>query len=173
MSVTHIIAGIFLVLAAVVVLCIAAVWMEKNHPVEDFDERQKVFRGRAYRLTFWTGLVYYTGTMLILLRQVDGEKTVEPYLLIVMGLLLQAMVMHTYTLMTHCALPFSGNPLTSAGAYVVGGIGQLMAFSIHRRQYSVGFVGHSTSAMVFLLAGVCFLYLAMMHLIQYFRDRRE
>lgn len=173
MPVGRLVGGILLVLAAVVALCIAAVWMEKNYPVKDFDERQKAFRGRGYRLTFWTGIVYYTGVAFLLLRQVDGEKTVEPYLLIVMGLLLQAMVMHTYGVMTHCALPLSGNPLVTAGAYVVGGIGQLMAFSVHKRQYSVGFVGHSTSALVFLMAGICFWYLALMHVIQYIRNRRE
>ena len=173
MSVMEIVMGILAVLAAVIVLCLAAVWMEKKYQTKEFDERQKVFRGRAYRLSFWTGIIYYAGVVVVLIHQVDGEKTVEPYLLVVMGLLLQAMVMHTYGILTHSALPLSQKSLTMAGAYLFSGTLQLLTFLHHRKQYSVGFVGHSTSAMVFLMTGSCFLYLALLHLIQYVRDRRE
>ena len=34
--------GIILgVLAAVVLLCFASIWLEKNHPSDDYDERQR------------------------------------------------------------------------------------------------------------------------------------
>ena len=104
---------IILVLASIVLLCFGAVWLEKRYPVQEYDERQKAARGRAYRLSTITGLVYYTCVAFVLIFQVDGKKTIEPFLLVVMGIILQGLVLHTYSILSHAALPLSGKPVAT------------------------------------------------------------
>lgn len=173
MSIISAIGIILLVLACIVILCFAAVWLEKRYPVEDYDERQKAARGRGYRLSFWTGIVYYLIVALVLIRQVNGEKTIEPWLLVVIGILLQALVQHTYALLSHAALPLSGKPLVMVFSNLFCGMLQFINFSMHREQYSMSLVGYGTSAWIFLIAGIGFFYLAALYLIQYLRDRKE
>ena len=173
MSVFFAVGMILMVLACIVLLCFGAVWMEKRYPVEEYDERQKAARGRGYRLSSWTGILYYTFVALVLIRQVVGEKTVEPWLLVVIGILLQALVLHTYALLSHAALPVSGRPLLMVFSHLFCGILQFITFSMHREQYSMSLVGYGTSAWIFLIAGIGFFYLAALYLIQYLRDRKE
>lgn len=173
MSVIYAVTFILIVLLSIVLLCFAAVWVEKRYPVEEYDERQKAARGRGYRLSAITGLVYYTGVAFVLIFQVDGKKFIEPFLLVVMGIILQGLVLHTYSILSHAALPLSGKPVTTILSSLFCGILQLFAFSVHYRQYSLGFVGHGSSAWVFLIAGISFFYLALLHIIQLVRDRKE
>lgn len=173
MSVFSAVLFILFVLACIILLCLAAVWLEKRYPVEEYDERQKAARGRGYRLSFWTGILYYTCVALVLIQQVNGEKTVEPWLLVVIGILLQALVLHTYALFSHASLPLSGKPLVMVLSSLFCGILQFINFSMHREQYSMSLVGYGTSAWIFLIAGIGFFYLAALYLIQFLRDRKE
>ena len=118
MSTLKVVGMIVGTLALVIVLCAAAVWIEKKFPGKEYDERQKAARGRGYRLSFWVGFAYFVGVALVLLQQVDGEKTVEPYLLVFIGLMLQGVVEHTYCLFTHSALPLSQNRVATVLGYV-------------------------------------------------------
>lgn len=173
MSTLQVIVMILCVLVFVIALCAVAVWMEKKFPGKEYDERQKAAKGRGYRLSFWVGFVYFTGVAIVLIQQVDGEKTVEPYLLIMIGLILQAMVDHTYCLLTHSALPLSQNRLWAIISYAVCGTLQLVQFHTWEEKYGLSFVGHGTSAWFFLVCGCCFFYLIMLHLIQLAWERKE
>ena len=161
------------VLAFVVALCVAAVWVEKVFPGKEYDERQKIAKGRGYRLGFWVGIAYYMGVALVLLWQVDGEKTVEPYLLVMAGVILQAIVDHTYCLLTHSALPLSQNRLWAISGYVVCGALHFTQFYIFSKRDGVSLLGHGTAAWIWLIGGCCFLYLAALHMIQALLDRKE
>ena len=173
MFVISMVGMIVLVLVGIVLLCFGAVWMEKRYPVEDYDERQKAARGRGYRLSFWTGIVYYFIVAMVLIQQVDGEKTVEPWLLVAIGILLQAAVQHTYALLSHAALPLSGKPLVMVFSHLFCGALQFINFSMHWEQYSMNLVGYGTSAWIFLIAGTDFFYLAALYFVQFLRDRKE
>ena len=173
MSVIYAVLLILLGLVGIVLLCLAAVWVEKRYPVEDYDERQKAARGRGYRLSMITGLIYYTCVAFVLIFQVDGKKTIEPFLLVVMGIILQGPVLHTYSVLCHAALPLSGKPVITILSSLFCGAVQLIAFYDHSRRFSLGLVGHATSAWIFLIAGISFFYLALLHIIQLLRDRKE
>ena len=164
---------ILLALAGIVLLCLGAVWLEKRYPVEEYDERQKAARGRGYRLSTITGLIYYTCVAFVLIFQVDGKKTIEPFLLVVMGIILQGLVLYTYSVLCHAALPLSGKPMAAIMSSLFCGALQFINFSMHREQYSMSLVGHGTSAWIFLLVGISFFYLALLYIIQLLRDRRE
>ena len=173
MSVICAVLLILLALAGIVLLCLSVVWVEKRYPVEAYDERQKAARGRGYRLSTITGLVYYTCVAFVLIFQVDGEKTIEPFLLVVMGIILQGLVLHTYSVLCHAALPLSGKPMAAILGSLFCSTVQLAAFYNHSRQFSLDLVGHGTSAWIFLIAGISFFYLALLYIIQHLRDRKE
>ena len=164
---------ILLALAGIMLLCLAAVWVEERYPVEEYDERQKAARGRGYRLSMITGLVYYTCVAFVLIFQVDGKKAIEPFLLVVLGIILQGSVLHTYSILSNAALPLSGKPVVTILSSLFCGVLQLFAFSVHWRQFPAGLVGHGSSSWVFLIVGISFFYLALLHIIQLIRDRKE
>lgn len=162
--------GIF---GAIIALCAFAVYLEKHFPSDTFDERQKLSRGRAYRLSSCVSYIYFAVIGVCLLRQVDGEKSVEPYLLVYFGLMLQLMVDHTYCVMTHSALPLTQKRSAAIISYLFSGATFTTMFFMHQKQYGISFIGYGTSALLFLMTGVCFLYLVLMHIIQMFLDRKE
>ena len=162
--------GIF---GAIIALCAFAVYLEKHFPSDTFDERQKLSRGRAYRLSNFVSYLYFAVIAIYLLRQVDGEKSVEPYLLVYFGLMLQAMVDHTYCLMTHSALPLTQKRSMAIFSYLFSGAIFTTMFFMHQKQYGISFVGHGTSALLFLMTGICFLYLVLIHIIQLILERKE
>ena len=162
--------GIF---GAIIALCTFVVYLEKHFPSDSFDERQKLSRGRAYRLSAGVSYLYFLVVALCLLRQVDGEKRVEPYLLVYFGLMLQLMVDHTYCVMTHSALPLTQKRSTAIISYLFSGAIFTTMFFMHQEQYGISFVGHGTSALLFLMTGCCFFYLVLMHGVQLVLDRKE
>ena len=173
MSTLKVVGMIVGALALVMALCAAAVWLEKKFPGKEYDERQKIAKGRGYRLSFWVGILYYVVVGIVLIGQVDGEKTVEPYLLVMIGLMLQAMVDHTYCLFTHSALPLSQNRVAAVLSYVVCGTLQLVQFRIWSKRDGLALVGHGSSPWIWLIAGCCFSYLTVLHVIQALMERKE
>ena len=161
------------VLAAIIVFCIANMWIEKRYPSEDYDERQKLIQGRASSLGMGIGLIYLVVVMGILINQVDKEKTIEPFLLVLWGFLLPIMVDHTYCFIGQAALPLSQKPWYSIISYAILGTLHLWKFNNGLKLFPLSFVGKGTSAWIYLSTGICFLYLSLMHIIQYFRDRKE
>ena len=158
------------ILLFLVLLCMAAIWMERKFPSEKYDERQKNARGYAYRLSFWVGAIYYLVLIAIMIRQVDRPKTVEPYLMIFWGFLLQVMAMHIYCILTHASLPLSEKPGVSIICYLFCGIFYSLTNDLSA---PLSLVGQENSTWTGITMSVSFFALALMHLIQYFRDRKE
>ena len=156
------------VLLALVLLCAVVIFMERKYPSENYDERQKQSRGRAYRLSFWVGLIYYFTVMCIMIF--DEIASVEPYLLLFFGFVLQIMVLHIYSVMTHAAVPLSEKPGVAIVSYLVAGVLNLLM-----NDYSkpIPLVGERSIAAIRPVLGILGLALAAMHLIQYLRDRKE
>jgi len=175
-------------LLAVVGVCFLAKWLEKTFPGKKFDEMQTISRLKGYRLAFLVGFVYYLATVPILTGQVDGEKTIEPYLLVTGGFLLQAMVAYTYNLITHAAMPLGENPLVSIGGNAFIGFLWMTHF---RNQYGMyqdalqsdagsllqleplGLTGQSSMIWFYLALSICFFYLALLYTIGLIRDWKE
>ena len=92
--------GIVLFLFAVAVMAIAAicavvVHIEKNFPGEKYDERQKIARGNAYRFGHWVGEAWWLFLLWYFLMGSGKENfAAEPYLLIAVGFVLQALSFH-------------------------------------------------------------------------------
>ena len=160
------------ILLGIVLLCLGVIYLDKTMPAKNYDERQLSARARAHRLSFWVGFVYYLGVVILLMRQVDGEKKVEPFLLVFAGLILQALVLHTYSILSDAALPLSERPLYPITCFTFAGCLQLTQFFVDLDGSIPGLVGREAADWVFLMTGIGFLYLAVLHLIQWLRGRK-
>ena len=94
MSLGKVFGCIGLIFAGILLFCLAVLWLQKRFPSKEFDERQQVSRGKAGELGLLVGVVYFLAIMPVMIGQVDGKKTIEPYLLVFFGV----MVTHDYTL---------------------------------------------------------------------------
>ena len=173
MNMLWVIGGIFAAILLILAFCAGVIFLEKRFPSDAYDERQKIAQGKANRLAMIVGLFYFMIVMVILIRQVDGPKTVEPYLLIFIGILLMVTVDHAYCFLSHAYLPLSENPMTSVICYALGGLAQLLYIWEALDRFPLSLVGHGTASWIHLLMGMDFLFLAAMHLIQLLRDRKE
>ena len=173
MSLLKVTGAILAVLAGIVVLCLGVIWVEKRFPGGEMDERQRQAQGRASGFAMVLGMLYFFAVVLLLLRQVDGPKTVEPWLLVFIGILLMVTADHTYCLLCYASLPLSQSPVLSIVGYGLTGAIQLLYVWHATAKMPLSWTGHGTSGWIHLLTGISFLYLSLIHLIQYLRDRRE
>ena len=160
-------------LLGIVLLCLGVIYLDKTMPTKNYDERQINARARAHRLSFWVGFVYYLFVVIILTQQIEGEKTVEPFLLVFAGIILQALVLHTYSIFLDAAVPLTEKPWVSILCFAfIGGL-QLTQFFADLDGSIPGLVGREAADWVFLMTGTTFLYLTVLHLIQWLRNRKE
>lgn len=171
--------GLVLFLSAVAigviaVICGAAVALERYFPSKNYDERQQVARGNAYRVTFWVGFVYYLVLLPYLIMGTYQDWLVEPYLLVTIGFLIQMVTFHIYCLMTHSALPLGGKPMSTIVAYsLMGGSYMIQFFAYKYEGSTVGFSGYESTDGLRLMLSVGFLTLAIVHLIAHLRKAKE
>ena len=161
------------ILLGIVLLCLGVIYLDRNMPAKNYDERQVNARARAHRLSFWVGFVYYMFAVIILIQQVEGEKTVEPFLLVFAGIILQALVLHTYSIFSDAAVPLTEKPWVSILCFAFIGCLQLTQFFANLDGRLPGFVGREAADWIFLMTGTTFLYLTVLHLIQWLRNRKE
>ena len=163
-----------IVFAAMLTACAFTVYLERNFPSEKFDERQKIARGNAYRFCQWVGLVYYFGLMVYFTFHTGkAEWPLEPFLLLVIGILIQLQSFHIYCVMTHCALPLGEKPMPTIIGYLVLGT---MWLAMYFGQYvpeDVGLTGAGSYNLLRLLTALDFYALAAMHLIGLLRKEKE
>ena len=174
MRIFPVIGWILAALVGIVLLCLGVLWVQKRYPSEDYDERQKIARGKASNLAVIVGMLYFLGISYTLINQVDNPKTVEPYLLVMIGILLMTMVDHTYCLLCHAALPFSQKGISTAICYLICGLVDIGQFALRRDWVAtLSWVGKGTQPLFYLLIGVAFLCLGLMHAIAWLWDRKE
>ena len=171
MSVFHALLLMLGVLAAMVLVCLLVIWLEKELPGDQYDERQKIARGHAYRVSFWVGTVYYAIVMVYCINLVGNSRPpVEPYLLLFAGIVIQALVFHIYCLLTNSALPLSQKPFWAIFGYVFCGSVNLLRLT---HTDTLPLTGTGSDGWLFLLSCVAFFSLAIFHLIRFFWQETE
>ncbi len=159
---------------ALFLLCLAVLWWEKNWRSDRYDERQQISRNKSYRLAFWLGFLYYGSAAVYLISQVEGEKKIEPYLLLFFGIMFQALVTHIYGLLTGSALPFSQKPGWMVLCYLFMGFTRVMSLRMwHNRGLTISLTGQGTILWVDLLIAVISFVLAALYLISALRKEKE
>ena len=174
MTLGNVFGCIGLIFAGILLFCMVVLWLQKRFPNKEFDERQQVSRGKACELGLLVGVVYFLAIMPAMIGQVDGEKKIEPYLLVFFGVMLETMVMSTYGLLTHSYLSFQQKPIFSMFGFLACGIMNLLSFATNWERFGgLTLTGHGTLAWAALIAGCCFLYLALVILIQQLFKEKE
>lgn len=175
----------FGVLAALATLCWLVSFFRRKLPSEKFDERQKQIRGQANELAMNFGYVYYL--VLFASLQLDVPLPLKTESLIILGILMQAMILHIYAMLHNAELPLGKKHGTSILVYGIMGVSQLLTFRAFRKNLriarlaevqGVDMLGVSTESAsedtyLTLMFSVIFFTLTAMHLVQYLRDRRE
>ena len=178
MSVGIVVLLFAVVIAFIVITGMLAVYVGRNFPSDKYDERQKIARGDAYRFSHWVGMIYWLGLLVhFVMHTGESEWMIEPFLWVIIGILIQLQSFHIYCLITHSALPLGEKPLpTIIGNFVLGGMYLLMYFG----QYipldaaeAAGYDGAMSFNLLRLLVSLDFFALAVMHLIAYLRKEKE
>ena len=173
MSIISVICIMLAVLSGIVLLCLGVTKMEKTAKSSEYDERQQLVRGRGYRLAYWVGFLYLVVALPVLIGQVEGQKKVEPYLLIFGGFLLQNLVFHVYCLLNHADLPLMKKPLSTAVGFFVSSILWMGASYNAQQRNPLSLVGYGSDGWMYLLIAFTFLSTALMYLIQALRREKE
>lgn len=173
MSILSVFGMMGLVLLGIVLLCIAVTRMEKTAKSSEYDERQQLVRGRGHRLSNFVSAIYMLAIMIVMVGQVDGEKTVEPWLLVFGGFLIDTLVFHVYCLINHAALPLSSKARSVIPGYSVVGVIWLLTYRNTQRWGGPSLVGYGTTGVMDLMLSFYWFALSALHLIAQFRREKE
>ena len=162
---------------SMVAVCALTVYLERNMPSDKYDERQKIARGNAYRFSFILSVCYYIFLLFCFtLGSGKGEWFLEPFLLVMIGILVQLDGFHIYCVLNHCALPLGEKPRTTIVGYFVLGISYLAQYYLlYIPENVVGLVDSSSRSMNLfrLLLAFSFFSLAVLHLIACLRKEED
>ena len=175
----------FGVMAALVGLCWVVSFFQRKLPSDKFDERQKQVRGRANGLAFGFGYVYYL--VLFAAMNLRWKLPVDVESLVILGLLMQAMILHIYAMLHNAELPFGKKHWTSILAYGIMGFSQLSIFRTNQEklrvaetaaEQGVDMLGISIESAredtyLILIFSIMFFTLAAMHLIRMVWPEKE
>ena len=164
-----------IVIAMITVAAVLAVYVGRNNSTEKFDERQQIDRSHAYRFSWWVGMAYYFVLVVYFVFHTGkSEWTLEPFLLVFIGVLIHLQSFHIYCLMTHSALPLGEKPVpTIIGNFLLGGLYLVQYFFQYIPENIVGLTGAESMNLFRLLISLDFFALAVFHLIAYLRKEKE
>lgn len=173
MKVQSAIYGAVGVVIALALLTLISVWIGKKFPSPRYDERQKIARGNAYRFAFWVGGACYLAMQVLMIYGVEGRPVAEPYLMLYLCMVIQALAFHMYCVITHSSMPFGEKP----GAVILcySGLAFFEFFDFFRWDVKevLPLMGTGTSAWINLIMGIFFLCLALLYLIALLIRERE
>lgn len=163
------------VVALIALACGAAVYVGRNFASKKYDERQQIDRGNAYRFSFYVGTFYYLALLLYFIFHTGkSEWVVEPFVLIMIGILLQLQSFHIYCVMTHSALPLGEKPLPTIIGYLgLGAMYLAQYFLQYIPEDVVGLTGAASHNLVPLLISLDFFSFAVLHLISLLWKEKE
>ncbi len=140
------------VIAAIAGLCLLVIWWDRNHPPKNYDERQSMERGKAYRLSTWVGLIYF---LVVMVLQIN-EIRVEPYLLTAAGVMLMLTAFMVYGFLTNSYLTLTQRPLGTAVCFLLLGAMQVFNFVLRNDLDPLSFTGHGAFGWVMLMLAVVY-----------------
>ena len=172
MSIISIIGVMLAALVGIVLFCFGINWLDKNKHGDIYDERQLLVRGRGYELASGVSQLCFAAMVALFISQVDSEKIVEPYLVVIAGFSIQSLVFHTYCMINHAALPVSQKPFINFVGFLVMGALVLWDFFRYVEDFPLSLVGYGSWGVVELLASIYLFAIAVMYLIQLLRREK-
>lgn len=163
---------ILLIIAGALVLlavCWALLrWDKSRIRIHEYDERQSIERGNAYKLSFWIGIVYYL--VVVTLGAFDGS-TADLHFLVMLGILIQVTAFSFCCLLTNAELPLSKKPGAAIASDLLLAVWFL--FDAFRGGVSLGTKVSELASFgwIDLLCGLGILVMGLMQVVQLFRNR--
>ena len=165
-----IIGGLF-ALTAFAWVCIQ---LAKKLPSEAYDERQKQARGKAFEICYFVQILYTAFMTYWYGNPPYGKPGLSLSLeeIIVLGFLIQIFLFHICCLLQGAALPFSQKPWGTIFNYSLSCFTLLFVYFARTRRYSDQPAMMQGLLWLYLFAGAGALYIIILHLIQFFRNKR-
>lgn len=149
-------------------------WVRRKVKLNEYDERQNVERGNAYKISFWIGIVYYL--VVVTLGAFDGS-TDDLHYLVMLGILVQFTSFNFCCVLTNAEIALSGNAVFSI----------VMDFLLGAHFLSKPFrdafrdditLGTKVSELRFfgpieLYCGIAMIFMGLMQLVKFLRNREE
>ena len=154
------------IVAVCVAICYGIIFLERKFPGQMYDERQKIARGKAHQTGFVVGFIYFIVVMEVCIWQVEKDTVwVEPYILVFWGLLLEALVLNIYCLLTGSALPWDEKGDATILTYFGIAFLNLIGWIGHIPTEPIPFVGKASSDWIGLSFGLCGMVLGILNVI--------
>lgn len=162
------------ILAVIIGICLLSLFLRKRFPRKDFDERQKLAQGEAYRVSFLMLLTY-----LIVILALDAAGLLEEVslqLIILLELVVGLLTYDTYCMFTGASLPVGEAPGKSA--LVSGGLSllwfiQFFGYLRLKGSFKSVLSLSDTTHWLRLLMGVAFGYSAIAYCVQFWKEQKE
>lgn len=150
-------------------------YMDNKVPLEDYDERQQFYQGRAHRFAFAVGIIYYVIAFCILsVQRTNGVVWIEPELLVFLGVELMLCADHFYCFLTQSALPFADKGIGTIVSQALLGTCMLIRFRWGSEYWKgMPLTGPGVTKWLYLTMGMTCYALMAMHLLTRLRKEKE
>ena len=152
-------------------LCWALVlWDRRRIRLREYDERQNIERGNAYKISFWIGIVYYL--VVVTLGAFDGSAG-NLHFLVLLGVLIQVSAFSFCCLLTNAELPLSKKPGAAIASNFL--IGVWFFFDAFRSGITLGTKLNELRSLAWidLLCGTAMIIMGLMQIIQLLCREKE
>ena len=85
-------------------------WDKRKIKLNEYDERQNVERGNAYKISFWIGIVYY---LVVVTLGAFDKSTDDLLFLVMLGILIQFTAFNFCCMLTNAEISLQGNTVLS------------------------------------------------------------
>lgn len=145
-------------------------WDKRRIRIKEYDERQSMERGNAYKISFWIGIVYYL--VVVTLGAMDGTAE-DLYFLVMVGILIQLLAFSFCCLLTNAELPLSKNPIAAIASDFLFGVWCL--FNAFRGGMSLGtrLSELISFGWIELLCGLGLIFLGLIQVVQLLLREKE
>lgn len=180
---------VVMIAIAVLAVCAMLAWVEKKKTPKQFDERQQIARGKAYKWACVTGLCYFIAIALLDLVLPSGVQA-DLFLLIMIGITLAVFVCECYCCFHDAYLPLSKSPKANiimlyalAAMYLLQAVNQVSRLRVSFTEEGLKVVdfgevmlnatGDSSVVWGFLMVAVMSATIATVELVRYLRSKAE
>lgn len=145
-------------------------WDKMRIKINEYDERQTIERGNAYKIAFWIGVIYYL--VVITFGAMEGGDA-DLYVLVMLGILIQVIAFSFCCLLTNAELPLSKKPVAAIASDLF--LGGWFLFGVFWGDVTLGTKLGDLRSFVWieLICGVSMIFMGLVHVIQLLRNREK
>lgn len=174
--------GAFVVVLCMLALtagvCLLSLYFEKHSINKEYDERQELAQGKAYRLAFLVLQIYLLAVLIV--EVAVGLEWISIQLVVLTGFMLGTFTYDTYCMLTDAGMPLREKTEKSALLNAVMAVAWFVMFFGYLNLYlgldeslGLSLTGKDSNHWIRLYLGVMYAYKALSCLVQYLRNKKE